>query len=99
MSRNDELVVFSHLPWDHVFQRPQHLISRMAKRRRTWFIEEPRVADVSQPRLCVERRDGLQRVWFDVPGEQRLAGFDDPDAEHYPAAVAELLGSRPDRTV
>ena len=99
MSRNDELVVFSHLPWDHVFQRPQHLISRMAKRRRTWFVEEPRVADVAEPRLCVERRDGLQRVWFDVPGEQRLAGFDDPDAEHYPEAVAELLGSRPERTV
>ena len=35
------LVVFSHLRWDFVFQRPQHLLSRMARDRRVIFIEEP----------------------------------------------------------
>ncbi|HEU4828282.1 MAG TPA: glycosyltransferase [Gemmatimonadales bacterium] len=35
------LVVFSHLRWDFVFQRPQHLLSRIAARRRVLFIEEP----------------------------------------------------------
>jgi len=99
LSHDDELVVFSHLPWDHVWQRPQHLISRMARTRRTWFVEEPRIADVARPRVSVERRDGLRRVWLDVPGPQRLAGFDDPAAELYPEAVASLLGSRPRRTV
>ncbi len=78
MNRHDELVVLSHLPWDFVWQRPQHLISRLSRGRRTWFVEEPRVADVETPRLCVETRDGLRRVWLEVPGPERLAGFEDP---------------------
>ena len=35
------LVVFSHLRWDFVFQRPQHVLTRMAARRPVLFIEEP----------------------------------------------------------
>jgi glycosyltransferase involved in cell wall biosynthesis len=35
------LVVFSHLRWDFVYQRPQHLLSRIAARRRVLFLEEP----------------------------------------------------------
>jgi len=35
------VICFSHLRWDFVFQRPQHLMSRMAKGRRVIFWEEP----------------------------------------------------------
>ncbi|HBZ15413.1 MAG TPA: amine oxidase [Pantoea sp.] len=35
------LVVFSHLRWGFVFQRPQHLLSRLAQFHRIVFIEEP----------------------------------------------------------
>ncbi|HWI78596.1 MAG TPA: glycosyltransferase family 1 protein, partial [Ramlibacter sp.] len=35
------LVVFSHLRWNFVYQRPQHLMSRLASRWRVIFIEEP----------------------------------------------------------
>src|SRR4051794_31591213 len=35
------LVVFSHLRWDFVFQRPQHLLSRLAARYPVVFVEEP----------------------------------------------------------
>lgn len=35
------LVVFSHLRWGFVYQRPQHLLSRLAKRWQVVFIEEP----------------------------------------------------------
>src|SRR3954468_10769791 len=35
------LVVFSHLRWDYVFQRPQHLLTRLAARRPVVFVEEP----------------------------------------------------------
>jgi protoporphyrinogen oxidase/glycosyltransferase involved in cell wall biosynthesis len=35
------LIVFSHLRWNFVFQRPQHLLSRLAKRYRIYFFEEP----------------------------------------------------------
>jgi hypothetical protein len=35
------LIVFSHLRWDFVFQRPQHLMQRLARHCRVFFIEEP----------------------------------------------------------
>lgn len=35
------IVVFSHLRWNFVFQRPQHLLSRLARRHPVVFIEEP----------------------------------------------------------
>ncbi len=35
------LFVFSHLRWDFVFQRPQHLMTRMANHYRVFFFEEP----------------------------------------------------------
>jgi UDP-galactopyranose mutase len=38
---NIDLVCFSHLRWDFVYQRPQHLLTRCAKERRVFFIEEP----------------------------------------------------------
>ena len=36
-----DLVCFSHLRWNFVYQRPQHLLSRFAKHFRLFFIEEP----------------------------------------------------------
>lgn len=39
------LIVFSHLRWDAVFQRPQHLLSRLARTHRVVFIETPRPGD------------------------------------------------------
>lgn len=35
------LIVFSHLRWDFVYQRPQHLLSRLAGYYQVIFIEEP----------------------------------------------------------
>ena len=39
--RNIDLLCFSHLRWNFVYQRPQHLMSRFAKDRRVFFFEEP----------------------------------------------------------
>jgi UDP-galactopyranose mutase len=36
-----DVICFSHLRWDFVYQRPQHLLSRFAKETRVFFIEEP----------------------------------------------------------
>ncbi len=36
-----DLICFSHLRWDFVFQRPQHLLSRAARTMRVLFWEEP----------------------------------------------------------
>lgn len=35
------IVVFSHLRWNFVYQRPQHLLSRLAAERPVFFVEEP----------------------------------------------------------
>jgi glycosyltransferase involved in cell wall biosynthesis len=39
--RLPDLVCLSHLRWNFVFQRPQHLMTRFARERRVFFIEEP----------------------------------------------------------
>lgn len=50
-----DLVCFSHLRWDFVYQRPQHLLSRFAKQRRVFFIEEPIFVD-GTTKLDITRR-------------------------------------------
>ncbi len=37
----NEVVVFSHLRWGFVYQRPQHILSRLARSHRVLFVEEP----------------------------------------------------------
>lgn len=51
-----DLVCLSHLRWDFVFQRPQQLLSRCARARRVFFVEEP-VATDGAPRLHCTRRE------------------------------------------
>ncbi len=41
MHLSPAVLTFSHLRWDFVYQRPQHLLSRLASRHRVFFIEEP----------------------------------------------------------
>jgi glycosyltransferase involved in cell wall biosynthesis len=103
-----ELVVLSHLRWTFVWQRPQHIISRLASDRRTWFVEEPLACNVPAPRLRTEEHGSVTRVWLEVPGEGhhvsgdglgRHVGFDHRCAASYAGAVKKLLGACADRTV
>ncbi|XXY14902.1 glycosyltransferase family 1 protein [Sorangium sp. So ce216] len=45
-----DVICFSHLRFSFVFQRPQHLLTRCARRRRVFFFEEPLI-DSELPRL------------------------------------------------
>jgi UDP-galactopyranose mutase len=36
-----DIICYSHLRWNFVYQRPQHIISRMARQFRAFFFEEP----------------------------------------------------------
>src|SRR5438132_1026641 len=36
-----DIVCLSHLRWDFVYQRPQHLLTRFAREHRVFFVEEP----------------------------------------------------------
>lgn len=61
-----DLVCFSHLRWQLVFQRPQHLMSRHARCRRVFFVEEPRFEDGAHPHLAVGA-DGSNAVRVRTP--------------------------------
>jgi len=60
-SESTDLVCFSHLRWDFVFQRPQHLLTRCARERRVFFVEEPIFGNGSM-RLSMREADGGVRV-------------------------------------
>jgi UDP-galactopyranose mutase len=44
------IVTFSHLRWNFVYQRPQHLLSRLAATRPVFFVEEPEYDPNGPPR-------------------------------------------------
>jgi UDP-galactopyranose mutase len=44
------IVAFSHLRWNFVYQRPQHLLSRLAAKRPVFFVEEPEFDPNGPPR-------------------------------------------------
>ncbi len=71
-----DIVCISHLWWDWVWQRPQHLLSRISEKHRTLYVEEPRIKIGPQsegfeileilPRLQVARlsyRSDRQTFW------------------------------------
>ncbi len=67
-----DLVCLSHLRWDFVYQRPQHLLSRFARSRRVFFVEEP-VFGERQPHLDITSRgDGLHVVVPRLPQGLRV---------------------------
>ncbi|MDQ4045641.1 MAG: glycosyltransferase [Chloroflexota bacterium] len=54
------LICFSHLRWGFVWQRPQHLLTRMAYQRPVFVIEEPVFVSEAEPaRLHVTRDAGV----------------------------------------
>jgi glycosyltransferase involved in cell wall biosynthesis len=58
LSDMPDIVCMSHLRWDFVFQRPQHLLSRFAQHGRLFYFEEPYFYDGAEPRLEVTTREG-----------------------------------------
>lgn len=62
-----DFVCFSHLRWDFVYQRPQHLLSRAARQHRVYYFEEP-VRDAELPWLELSTETGgVQRAVPHVP--------------------------------
>jgi glycosyltransferase involved in cell wall biosynthesis len=90
-----DLVVLSHLRWDWVWQRPQHLISRLGAGRRTWFVEEPRSGEVPEPELRVMDAGPVTRVWLDMPETGFVPEFRDAASAAYIPFLTELLGDVP----
>jgi glycosyltransferase involved in cell wall biosynthesis len=96
-----ELIVLSHLRWDWVWQRPQHLVSRLGSRCSTWYVEEPLTPSpdfTGLNRMNSTRVDGLNRAWLEIPEQGHHVGFFDdvlPDyIEQLPGLVGEPEGER-----
>lgn len=73
-----DLICLSHLRWDFVFQRPQHLLTRFAKHRRVFYFEEPIFETGIRPHLHISpRADKLTVVTPKLPeGTDRYAAFE-----------------------
>lgn len=61
------LVCFSHLRWDFVYQRPQHLLSRFAQDTEVYYMEEP-VFGAERPHYVItEKADHLHVIVPHLP--------------------------------
>jgi len=59
-----DIICYSHLRWNFVYQRPQHLLSRMAKHFRVFFIEEP---FFDAEKAYLDNQLNEDKVWVIVP--------------------------------
>jgi UDP-galactopyranose mutase len=60
-----DLICFSHLRWDFVFQRPQHLMTRFADHMRVFYIEEHVIQKEKSPFLKVVKTSA--NLWVVTP--------------------------------
>src|SRR5437868_14469189 len=83
------LIVFSHLRWNFVYQRPQHLLSRLAQRWQVVFVEEPMPCSERNELEVFEPTTGVQ-VWRPhVTGE--TGGFHDDNLAVLKKLVADAV--------
>ena len=61
----ENLICFSHLRWDFVYQRPQHLMGRVAEEATVYYFEEPVFDHGIVPRL--DRQEKTDNIWVCVP--------------------------------
>lgn len=95
-----DLICISHLRWDFVWQRPQHLLSRLAKHYRVFFVEEPVTnTEISEPRLEILQGRGEQPVTvirLQQPAREHYwIGHNDPQTQAvYERLLAEYFDAR-----
>ncbi len=90
-----ELIVLSHLRWDWVWQRPQHLVSRLGSHCSTWYVEEPLTPSPDfrgKSRINHVNVDGLNRAWLEIPERGHHVGFFDDVLPDYIEQLPALLG-------
>lgn len=83
ISPMDTLIVFSHLRWDFVYQRPQHLLSRIGRVHDVLVVEEPVPGELRLEVIPVAEGVTVLRPHTPSGGH----GFDDAQI----ALVSELL--------
>ena len=102
-----DVVCLSHLRWNFVYQRPQHLMVRWARERRVFFIEEP-VFDPTLPDapdadpgcaghlvLRPQSKDASSRLLVATPYlPARFARLCPASVHHRPAQAARVADGR-----
>ena len=83
----DTLIVFCHLRWDFVYQRPQHLLSRLARHWKVVVVEEP----VRGPRRLERSRVGEGITVLRPHLEEGGRGFADESMDAVGEMLAEYL--------
>ena len=96
MSNTCDLVCLSHLRWDFVYQRPQHLLSRFARTRRVFFVEEPIPLPPGDDQARLDISEPTARLKVVVPRLPRgVSGMAADDAQrallHGLFAAAEIV--------
>jgi UDP-galactopyranose mutase len=86
------IVTFSHLRWDFVYQRPQHVLSRLANQRPVIFIEEPAIEDHHSPEPYWERSRPEKNVTVLRPHTPSAArGYHDEQIPHLQKLVKNFV--------
>ena len=85
------LLVFCHLRWNFVYQRPQHLLSRLGVDRRVVVIEEPVRGDGPAHLERLEPSPGVTVLRPHTPID--AAGFHDAQLSTLRALIADFLAS------
>jgi protoporphyrinogen oxidase/glycosyltransferase involved in cell wall biosynthesis len=83
------LIVFSHLRWNFVFQRPQHLMTRLARHQRVYFVEEPVPAEGAARLELVDVAPNVRVVRPHTP--VRAPGFHDEQLPVLQRLLAKLI--------
>ena len=86
------LIVFSHLRWGFVFQRPQHLMTRLAQHFDVYFVEEPVFADAEPALMSATHQNGVEVL---TPRTKEFAsGFHDSQLNAMKPLIADFVASR-----
>jgi glycosyltransferase involved in cell wall biosynthesis len=83
----ENLICFSHLRWDFVFQRPQHLLSRFTEVSKVWFFEEP-IFDAKDHNFLQVRNEN-KRLKIVVP--HLISGMDDKQIDQAQGLLLKKL--------
>ena len=88
----ETLLVFSHLRWDFVYQRPQHVMTRLAAHYRVFFFEEP-VQSPGEAYLSITQP--APNIWVCRPHTPHTApGFHDEQLASLRQLLAGLARER-----
>ena len=65
------ILCFSHLHWDFVYQRPQHLLTRFAKENRVFYFEEPRKGNSDFYEIDIQNEVSIIKIFINEDEDDR----------------------------